>query len=167
MLRAVTLPDVAPSTLLASNPDAEFSMTMGDFLEIYNARNQHGMSSYFFSRVSAFIWSMDSWIGRCLWISDSLLSNACRRGSELCFFYISFSLSSPLFLLAGQWDAIVTCFFIDTAPNVFEYIETIYRLLRPGGYWINLGTSCSVAGIVSECGRCELYYTATSHVLSD
>ena len=23
----------------------------------------------------------------------------------------------------GQWDCVMTCFFIDTAPNVFEYIE--------------------------------------------
>lgn len=39
----------------------------------------------------------------------------------------------------ANWDAIVTCFFIDTAPNVIEYIEAFYRLLRPGGVWINLG----------------------------
>ncbi|CCI47157.1 unnamed protein product [Albugo candida] len=37
------------------------------------------------------------------------------------------------------WDCIVTCFFIDAAPNVIEYIEAIRRLLRPGGVWINLG----------------------------
>nr|CCA19693.1 conserved hypothetical protein [Albugo laibachii Nc14] len=37
------------------------------------------------------------------------------------------------------WDCIVTCFFIDAAPNVIEYIEAIGRLLRPGGVWINLG----------------------------
>jgi carnosine N-methyltransferase len=27
----------------------------------------------------------------------------------------------------------------DTAPVVMEYIATIKRLLKPGGYWINLG----------------------------
>ncbi|XP_022656068.1 carnosine N-methyltransferase-like isoform X2 [Varroa jacobsoni] len=37
------------------------------------------------------------------------------------------------------WDAVVTCFFIDTAQNVIEYIETIHKCLRPGGYWLNLG----------------------------
>jgi hypothetical protein len=36
-------------------------------------------------------------------------------------------------------DAVVTCFFIDTAPNVITYIETIHACLRPGGHWINLG----------------------------
>jgi carnosine N-methyltransferase len=40
---------------------------------------------------------------------------------------------------AGAWDAVVTCFFIDTAPVVLEYVDAIWRLLRPGGWWINLG----------------------------
>ena len=39
----------------------------------------------------------------------------------------------------GAWDAVVTCFFIDTAPVVFDYIDAIKRLLKPGGVWINLG----------------------------
>ena len=37
------------------------------------------------------------------------------------------------------WDGLVTCFFLDTAPNVIDYIEAIYRMLKPGGVWINLG----------------------------
>lgn len=59
-------------------------------------------------------------------------------------------LSSRFSMVAGEfleayaeqsdcWHCIVTCFFIDTAPNPVEYVETIFRLLRPGGYWINLG----------------------------
>ncbi|CAA2998063.1 Hypothetical predicted protein [Olea europaea subsp. europaea] len=39
----------------------------------------------------------------------------------------------------GVWDAVVTCFFIDTAHNVVEYIEIISRILKDGGVWINLG----------------------------
>jgi len=39
----------------------------------------------------------------------------------------------------GAWDCVVTCFFVDTAPVVMEYIETIYSCLKPGGVWINLG----------------------------
>ncbi|XP_077562060.1 carnosine N-methyltransferase [Haemaphysalis longicornis] len=38
-----------------------------------------------------------------------------------------------------QWDCVATCFFLDTAPNVVLYIETIAKCLRPGGLWINLG----------------------------
>jgi len=37
-------------------------------------------------------------------------------------------------------DAVCTCFFIDTANNIIEYIQTIYSILKPGGIWINLGT---------------------------
>ncbi|KAL7422650.1 hypothetical protein Q5752_001941 [Cryptotrichosporon argae] len=39
----------------------------------------------------------------------------------------------------GQWDAVVTCFFIDTARNVLNYLRIIHGLLRPGGKWINIG----------------------------
>ncbi|KAL0979669.1 hypothetical protein UPYG_G00188040 [Umbra pygmaea] len=37
------------------------------------------------------------------------------------------------------WDCVVTCFFIDTAHNVIDYVETIWNILKPGGVWINLG----------------------------
>ncbi|XP_047147087.1 carnosine N-methyltransferase-like [Vigna umbellata] len=40
---------------------------------------------------------------------------------------------------AGAWDAVVTCFFIDTAHNIVEYIEIISKILKDGGVWINLG----------------------------
>ncbi|XP_021828289.1 carnosine N-methyltransferase-like [Prunus avium] len=39
----------------------------------------------------------------------------------------------------GVWDAVVTCFFIDTAHNIVEYIEIISRILKDGGVWINMG----------------------------
>ena len=39
----------------------------------------------------------------------------------------------------GQWDSVVTCFFIDTAHNIVEYLRVIHGALRPGGVWINLG----------------------------
>lgn len=38
-----------------------------------------------------------------------------------------------------SWDCVVTCYFIDTAHNVIAYIENISKILKPGGYWINLG----------------------------
>ncbi|OAX32849.1 N2227-domain-containing protein, partial [Rhizopogon vinicolor AM-OR11-026] len=40
---------------------------------------------------------------------------------------------------AGQWDAILTCFFIDTAKNIVNYLRIIHRILAPGGVWINMG----------------------------
>ena len=39
----------------------------------------------------------------------------------------------------GIFGAIATCFFIDTATNIYEYILTIRSLLRTGGVWLNLG----------------------------
>ncbi|GAA5940830.1 uncharacterized protein JCM15063_000892 [Sporobolomyces koalae] len=39
----------------------------------------------------------------------------------------------------ADWDACVTCFFIDTARSIPHYLETIYGLLKPGGIWINCG----------------------------
>ncbi|CAN0126769.1 unnamed protein product [Scytosiphon promiscuus] len=40
---------------------------------------------------------------------------------------------------ASVFDAIVTVFFLDTAPVVVEYVEAIARLLKEGGVWINHG----------------------------
>jgi len=41
---------------------------------------------------------------------------------------------------AGHFDAVVTCFFIDTATDVYEYLDTIKELLKPEtGLWINIG----------------------------
>ena len=39
----------------------------------------------------------------------------------------------------GRWDCVVTCFFLDTAANILEYVKIIYRVLKKSGYWVNLG----------------------------
>ncbi len=36
-------------------------------------------------------------------------------------------------------DAVVTTFFLDSARNLIDYIGIIFKLLKPGGVWINLG----------------------------
>ncbi|KAK0613562.1 N2227-like protein-domain-containing protein [Immersiella caudata] len=40
---------------------------------------------------------------------------------------------------AGHFDVVVTHFFIDTARNLMSYLDTIFRILKPGGHWINFG----------------------------
>ena len=35
---------------------------------------------------------------------------------------------------ANMWDAVVTCFFIDTAPVLMDYVETILSALRSGAF---------------------------------
>ncbi|KAM3549417.1 hypothetical protein ARSEF4850_008867 [Beauveria asiatica] len=44
-----------------------------------------------------------------------------------------------MFPQGGEFDAIVTLFFIDMSENVIDFLSNIYRLLKPGGIWINLG----------------------------
>ncbi|PLN76826.1 methyltransferase-like protein [Aspergillus taichungensis] len=39
----------------------------------------------------------------------------------------------------GEFDAVVTLFFIDMSDNVIDFLSNIHRLLKPGGVWINLG----------------------------
>ncbi|XP_043462810.1 carnosine N-methyltransferase isoform X1 [Leptopilina heterotoma] len=72
--QAVFFPDVNPSDL---PENVQFSMTAGDFLEVYKKDE--------------------------------------------------------------NWDCVATCFFIDCANNIVQFIETIYKILKPGGVWINLG----------------------------
>uniref|UniRef100_A0A1I7UUG7 carnosine N-methyltransferase n=1 Tax=Caenorhabditis tropicalis TaxID=1561998 RepID=A0A1I7UUG7_9PELO len=38
-----------------------------------------------------------------------------------------------------QFDAIVTAWFIDTAHDIFQYIDAIYSALPDNGIWINVG----------------------------
>ncbi|KAK4055788.1 hypothetical protein OIV83_000335 [Microbotryomycetes sp. JL201] len=39
----------------------------------------------------------------------------------------------------APYDAVISLFFIDTASNLLDYLEKIWRLLKPGGTWINEG----------------------------
>lgn len=39
----------------------------------------------------------------------------------------------------GAWNAVATCFFIDTAHNLTRYLEVINHALVLGGVWINVG----------------------------
>ena len=76
--RAISIPDVTADT--GQENSGDFSMTAGDFLEIYSQPDE-----------------------------------------------------------IGKWDCIVTCFFLDTAQNVLQYLRVIRGALKPGGLWINLG----------------------------
>ena len=39
----------------------------------------------------------------------------------------------------SYFDGVVTCFFIDVVSDVYQLIQLIYQILKPGGFWINLG----------------------------
>ncbi|KZP25089.1 hypothetical protein FIBSPDRAFT_856012 [Athelia psychrophila] len=61
----------------------------------------------------------------------------------------------------GGYDAVATLFFIDTAVDVPRTIAHIFALLKPGGWWINLGpllwtgggraVELSLAEVLSVC----------------
>lgn len=38
-----------------------------------------------------------------------------------------------------SWDCVCSCFFIDCANNIVEFLEIIHNILRPGGIFINYG----------------------------
>lgn len=39
----------------------------------------------------------------------------------------------------NAFDVVITLFFLDTASDPLDYIETISNCLKPGGIWINVG----------------------------
>ncbi len=40
---------------------------------------------------------------------------------------------------AEVYDVVATVFFLDTAPNLIRYLETIFHCLKPGGVLVNIG----------------------------
>jgi len=36
-------------------------------------------------------------------------------------------------------DAVVTCFFLDTATNIYDWVALTHGIVTPGGVWINVG----------------------------
>lgn len=42
-------------------------------------------------------------------------------------------------VVRSSFGAVVTCFFIDTATNILEYLLVIRNALKSGGIWVNVG----------------------------
>ncbi|KAL2256251.1 hypothetical protein VTK26DRAFT_1927 [Humicola hyalothermophila] len=40
---------------------------------------------------------------------------------------------------AAAYDVVATVFFLDTAPNLIRYLDTIFHCLKPGGILVNIG----------------------------
>ena len=63
------------------------------------------------------------------------------------------------------WDSVVTCFFLDTANNVIEYVETIHKIMKIGGIWINIGPLLyHYSEIENECSI-ELSWNELKHII--
>ncbi|KAL8595539.1 hypothetical protein ACOMHN_000747 [Nucella lapillus] len=56
---------------------------------------------------------------------------------------VNFSMAAGDFMevytMPGVWDCVSMVFFLDTAHSVVSYTEAVWKILKPGGYWINLG----------------------------
>ena len=63
-----------------------------------------------------------------------------------------------VFFSLDDWDCVATCFFIDTAHNVIEYVERMWKILKPGGVWINFG---SLLSLVACRGRNEVLLSSS------
>lgn len=130
ILKKLTLPqipDVSPEFTLQ---DTLFSMTAGDFLEVYadcaNSSDQDDKVCF----VSAFVPVLQ------VPVVYVLISVLC---AVVAIPYSSMAFLTLLLPSFTQYDVVVTCFFIDTAHNVLEYLTLISKLLKSGGRWINLG----------------------------
>ena len=72
-----------------------------------------------------------------------------------------------IYTMANHWDSILTCFFIDTAHNIIAYVEKIYEILKPGGYWINNGPLLyHFADVPGECSI-DLSYEDLRKVITE
>lgn len=39
----------------------------------------------------------------------------------------------------GKFQLVITCFFLDTATNIIDYLKTIMHCMADDGYWLNFG----------------------------
>nr|CAN64640.1 hypothetical protein VITISV_033931 [Vitis vinifera] len=120
-----------------------FSMCGGDFVEVYSDPSQiEDREEYFEMEVEYRSFFFGYLLEAVLRPSPSLQglkSWGLRVKSKALLFSIFGGIMGLSYFVNGVWDAVVTCFFIDTAHNIVEYIEIISRILKDGGVWINFG----------------------------
>jgi len=64
-----------------------------------------------------------------------------------------------------KFDVIVSCFFLDTALNVMDYLKVITYLLKPGGYLISMGPLIYGRVNTNNSASVELTYEELKSVL--
>uniref|UniRef100_A0A4W3IV09 Carnosine N-methyltransferase n=1 Tax=Callorhinchus milii TaxID=7868 RepID=A0A4W3IV09_CALMI len=83
--------------------------------------------------------------------------------------YANFSMTAgdfqEIYVEPNTWDCVATCFFIDTAHNVVDYIDTIWKILKFGGIWINLGPLLYHFENMANENSIELSYEDIRHVI--
>ena len=70
--------------------------------------------------------------------------------------------------MSGSIDCVVTSFFLETALNVMDYVDTIFECLKTGGYWINFGSFSYVYEKFSTTQPCiQLSWIELKAVIED
>lgn len=65
----------------------------------------------------------------------------------------------------NYWDCVATCFFMDTANNIIEYVETIHDILKVNGLWVNMGPLLyHYTELESECSI-EISWNELKHII--
>lgn len=67
----------------------------------------------------------------------------------------------------GSYDCVVTCFFMDCAHNIVDFIQTIYKALKNGGYWINVGPLLYHFSDISGESSIEPSYDCIKGIIKD
>jgi len=83
---------------------------------------------------------------RSIFIPDVDPFELCTRGGHGTEYAPEFSMAAGEFVSIysnpqeyGKWNGVVSCFFLDTAPSMVEYLQVIYDMLADNGYLINIG----------------------------
>jgi carnosine N-methyltransferase len=113
--RAVQIPDVDPFDMIISRP-CESETTL--------ANTEQEVATVSIDTSPPF--SRDSVRGKADEVDFSMAAGD---------FSSIYSASSEL----GAWDCVVACFFLDTSPNIIEYLQVVYNMLKAGGILISFG----------------------------
>jgi len=83
----------------------------------------------------------------------------------------NFSMSAgdfmEVFTQPEEFDCVAMSFFLDTAHNPVAYIEKVYKILKPGGYWLNFGPLLYHFADVPNEPSVELTYQELRAVILD
>eukprot|EP01125_Pyxidicula_operculata_P014613 TRINITY_DN4884_c0_g3_i2.p1 TRINITY_DN4884_c0_g3~~TRINITY_DN4884_c0_g3_i2.p1 ORF type:complete len:405 (-),score=66.84 TRINITY_DN4884_c0_g3_i2:48-1118(-) len=65
------------------------------------------------------------------------------------------------------WDCVVTCFFMDTANNILQFVDIIHKILKPGGWWLNLGPLLYHYADMMHEQSIEISYEQLAHAVNN
>lgn len=74
------------------------------------------------------------------WISGDVEFSMCAGDFVEVSVCLSFEIAGQVYKpQKAEWDIVLTCFFLDTAKNILNYVHTIANIIPEGGLWANVG----------------------------